>query len=224
MSPIENLEDIPKIRYIRLQQVFDRALKQSLVKFQNWSKFSACFPNYAQTTEGKLHLLNCQKQITEYWTQLSKREFDEIMQERSVKEKLDKLDELIHLAEKKYNGELENEEEMVGNDRNPNKAINESNEIPLNELTTDRLLTCNAHTQRVKQLRELDIRFNKVLHMNKTLEDEIKELEKRVNNDLQDTQAMYKEFLGESITSAPDNGLTQSLNNMIVQELDYFKQ
>lgn len=205
-------EEAPKVRYTRLQQVFDTALRQSLSKFQNWSKLSACFPTMAGTTEGKLHLLNCQKQVTEYWTQLSKREFQEILEERNVRAKLDKLDELIHIAEKRY-------ADQDSNNNNPSS----SSEIPLNELTTDRLLSCNAHTQRVKQMHELESRYNKVLQLNKSLETEIAQLEQNVNNDLQITQDMYKEFLGESAMNPPDKDLEESLNGMIVQELEFFK-
>ncbi|CAI4588066.1 CIC_collapsed_G0031800.mRNA.1.CDS.1 [Saccharomyces cerevisiae] len=41
------------IRYIRLKQVFNRALDQSISKLQSWDKVSSCFPQYVNSKAGR---------------------------------------------------------------------------------------------------------------------------------------------------------------------------
>ncbi|GAX70497.1 MIND complex subunit [Saccharomyces cerevisiae] len=90
------------IRYIRLKQVFNRALDQSISKLQSWDKVSSCFPQYVNSKQGAINVANCQRQLTEFWTELCQREFKEIMEERNVEQKLNELDELILEAKERY--------------------------------------------------------------------------------------------------------------------------
>lgn len=194
-----------RIRYLRLVQVFDKALEQCILKLQNWDKVSSCFPAYSKTDAGITHLTNCQKQVTEFWTELSKREFDEILRERDVKSKLDELDDLIDEAKKR----LEK--------RQKDGTVAPGSEIILNDLTAQQLLDYNLYTQRVESINSLDQRLSVLTEMNNELESELKELQEDVKADQDEITELCNRYLGSNLTSRSDEVLTQGLDDLLIQ-------
>lgn len=190
------------IRYTRLKQVFNRALDQSISKLQSWDKVSSCFPQYVNSKQGAINVANCQRQLTEFWTELCQREFKEIMEERNVEQKLNDLDELILEAKERYKGQ--DQEEV-----NKGPAID--------ELSSRGLVECHIYSQRVHAIQEIDERLTKVNEMNDQLAQELKDLETQVEVEKKEINKMYDEYLG-SHTDQPVNVLlVQSLNDMVLE-------
>lgn len=209
---VETTSNVEKIRFLRLNQVFDRALEQSLVRFQDWDKFSSSFPTYSKTKDGVTHLANCQKQVTEFFTGLSHKEFDALLADRHVEEKLDELDELIAEANVRLEHKLNQREE---------DGMDELLDVPISELTPDELLDCSIHTQRQDTINKLDERLDKLQTMNEDLLNEIKELEKGINDDIKEIKNTYSHFFGDIVLEAPDKEVEESLHDMLVQKSEY---
>ncbi|CAI1522749.1 hypothetical protein SEUBUCD646_0J03040 [Saccharomyces eubayanus] len=190
------------IRYIRLKQVFNRALDQSISKLQSWDKVSSCFPQYVNTKQGAINVANCQRQLTEFWTELCQREFKEIIEERDVEQKLNELDELIAEAKDRYMG----------------GGLNDGDERPaIDELSSKELVECHVYSQRIHAVQEIDERLAKVNEMNDQLARELDDLEAQVDAEKQEINEMYDEYLG-SHTDQPVNGLLlQSLSDMVLE-------
>ncbi|CAI4045297.1 hypothetical protein SUVZ_10G2950 [Saccharomyces uvarum] len=190
------------IRYIRLKQVFNRALDQSISKLQSWDKVSSCFPQYVNTKQGAINVANCQRQLTEFWTELCQREFKEIIEERDVEQKLNELDELISEAKDRYTG----------------SDHNDGNERPaIDELSSKELVECHVYSQRIHAVQEIDERLAKVNEMNDQLARELDDLEVQVDAEKREINEMYDEYLG-SHTDQPVNGLlVQSLSDMVLE-------
>lgn len=203
---------VEKIRYLRLNQVFDRALKQSLVKFQDWDKFSSSFPTYSKTKDGTTHLVNSQKQVCDFFTGLSHKEFENLLSDRQVKEKLDELDELIAEAsvrlEHKMNTKNDGETEDIM-------------DIPISELPPQELLDCSLYTERQNAIEQLDERLTKIKNANQGLMDEITQLEGEIKDDFQEISDDYSQFFGQRILDAPDKDLQEALHDMLVQKSEY---
>ncbi|CAI4044004.1 MIND complex subunit NNF1 SKDI_10G3120 [Saccharomyces kudriavzevii IFO 1802] len=189
------------IRYIRLKQVFNRALDQSISKLQSWDKVSSCFPQYVNSKQGAINVANCQRQLTEFWTELCQREFKEIMEERSVEQRLNDLDELISEAKERYT-----DRDDVGG------------EAPaIDELSSKELVDCHIYSQRIHAVHEIDGRLAKVNEMNDQLARELEDLEAQVDVEKNEINKMYDEYLG-SHADQPVNGLlVQSLNDMVLE-------
>lgn len=208
---VQEAVKVQKIRFLRLNQVFDRALKQSLVKFQDWEKFSSCFPTYSKTKDGITHLMNCQKQVVEFWTGLSHKEFEELLADRHVKEKLDELDELLSEANIRLEHKINN------NDNDEKEEDNNLMDIPISELAPKDLLDCNLYTERQDAIEKLDKRLKKINNINKELLQEITQLETDIEKDIQGINDAYSQFFGQRILDAPDKELTESLHDMLTQ-------
>ena len=190
------------IRYIRLKQVFNRALDQSISKLQSWDKVSSCFPQYVNSKQGAINVANCQRQLTEFWTELCQREFKESMEERNVEQKLNELDELILEAKERYT----------------DRDQDEVNKGPaIDELSSKELVECHLYSQRMHAIHEIDERLAKVNEMNDQLAQELKDLETQVEVEKNEIGKMYDEYLG-SHTDQPVNVLlVQSLNDMVLE-------
>ncbi|CCE63134.1 hypothetical protein TPHA_0E00380 [Tetrapisispora phaffii CBS 4417] len=193
-----------RIRYIRFNQVFEKAFSQSVSKLQSWDKLSSCFPEYSMEDEGASNLENCQKQVIQFWTELCKREFNEILKEKNVKEKLDSLDDLI--AEAKVR--------VAAEKGNPTKS--DAN-IILDELDAKQLLELNLHTQRVKTIKDLDIRLDRLNNINTSISDNILSLEKQIETEREELDQIYKKYLGDSINKEKDEVLVQGLHDMVLE-------
>lgn len=212
---VQETTNVQKIRFLRLNQVFDRALKQSLVKFQDWEKFSSCFPTYSKTKDGITHLMNCQKQVIQFWTGLNHKEFEELLADRQVKEKLDELDELLSEANTRLEHKINNE--------NSDEKEKDSDimDRPISELTPNELLDCNLYTERQGAIEKLDKRLKKVRNINEGLLQEIMQLETDVKKDIKEIDDTCSQFFGQKILNAPDKELAEGLHDMLVQEREY---
>lgn len=212
---VQDTTNVQKIRFLRLNQVFDRALKQSLVKFKDWEKFSSCFPTYSKTKDGITHLMNCQKQVVEFWTGLSHKEFDELLAERHVKEKLDELDELLSEANVRLEDKLNKES---NGEEGENNGIMD---VPISELSPNELLDCTLYTERQNAITKLDERLAKIKNINEELLHEITQLETDIKGDLQEITDTYSQFFGQKILDAPDKELMESMHDMLVEQREY---
>lgn len=212
MTMVQETPHVEKIRYLRLNQVFDRALKQSLVKFQDWDIFSSSFPTYSKTKDGTTHLVNAQKQVSDFFTGLSHKEFEALLADRQVKEKLDELDELIGEA----NVRLEHKKNSQNND-----DAEDLMDVPISELSPQDLLDCSLYTERQNAIDLLDERLTKIKNANHDLMDEIMLLENEIKDDLQETNDIYSNFFGERILESPDKDLQEALHDMLVQQSEY---
>lgn len=199
-----------RIRYLRLNQVFNKALSQSIAKFQNYDKLSSCFPDYSSTHLGKIHLMNCEKQVTEFWRELCHREFQEIMKERHVKEKLDDLDDLINQARKR----LEEKHAMAHED-DPEEESN--NQLSVTDLSIEQIIQCNLHVQRKETLDELEKRIEIINDSNNVLEKEMRELEVDLENEYEGLNDIYNQYFGQLQNQSLDKTLTQGLNDMLLE-------
>ncbi|CCK69877.1 MIND complex subunit NNF1 KNAG_0D01250 [Huiozyma naganishii CBS 8797] len=204
---------VPKIRYVRLNQVFNKALKQSLVKFQNIDKLSSCFPQFSKTAQGRTRLLNSQKQVSTFWEELGQREFNEILKEHNAEAKLNELDQLISEARERLN------KKKSSQDRDTDSI---EPEISIGSLTAQELLECNLYSQRKKAIRQIDKKLERIKTMNDSLESEMKQLQEEMERDSSEIRTTMKRFLGDRIRENPNPELRQSLDDMIREEKDYF--
>lgn len=193
-----------KIRYLRLNQVFNKALTQSISKLQNWEKVSSCFPEYAATKEGATNLANCQRQVIEFWTELCKREFEEILEERNVEEKLDELDELIVEAKDRLR-KLSPDDEGI------------SQNTPIEELSSQELVEYNLYGQRLEASKKLDKRMEVLNGINGQMEQELKVLEASLKNEQLELKNIYNAYLGSAIEHPLDETLVQGLSDMVLE-------
>lgn len=194
-----------RIRYTRLRQVFDKALNQSISTLKNWEKISACFPEYASVEENVTNLSNCQSQVIEFWAEICKREFEEILTERNVKEKLDELDQLIAEARERLRN-------IPRDEQHNNKYTS------IDDLSSAKLIECTFYTQRLHAIKELDVRLDKLKSVNQSLENELSDLESSIKVEQDELIWLYDRFIGKSIDKPPDETLVQGLSDML-QEL-----
>ena len=199
-----------RIRYLRLNQVFNKALSQSIAKFQNYDKLSSCFPDYSSTHLGKIHLMNCEKQVTEFWRELCHREFQEIMKERHVKEKLDDLDDLINQARKRL-------EEKEATEREGDQAEETTTQLSVADLSIEQIIQCNLHAQRKDTLEELEKRIEIIDDSNNMLEKEMHELEVELENEYEGLNDIYNQYFGQLQNQSLDKTLTQGLHDMLLE-------
>ncbi|CUS24770.1 LAQU0S19e01222g1_1 [Lachancea quebecensis] len=189
-----------RIRYLRLNQVCKKALQQSVNKVQNWDKIASCFPHYAAVDEGATNLTNCQRQVVEFWMELSKREFEEIFKERDIERKLNDLDDLISRA------------------KTVQRSMREegSTRECIDELTPEQLICGNMHETRVELLSQLDGRLDKMTNLNTQLENQLQQLQAELEQETDELHQLYNRHLGED-TGLQDEALQQGLKNMLIE-------
>ncbi|KAK9449461.1 Nnf1-domain-containing protein [Limtongia smithiae] len=83
------------IRNDRLTDVFNRSL-QSSTKALTFDKLAQCYPYVAE--HGRLGLREAMNQAMRFWETSATREYNAILRERNVRQKLDELDVLIDEA------------------------------------------------------------------------------------------------------------------------------
>lgn len=193
-----------KIRYSRLKQVFDKALTQSISKLESWDKVSSCFPRYAETRDGATNLVTCQRQVIEFWTELCRREFDEILVERNVKEKLDELDELVSEAKKRLPASSQRGEQA-------------QHSVAIDKLSSAKLMECNLYKERVKATGQLDERLASIKQINGNLQQELNEIVKDLDNEQIELTKLYDRYLGTAVEQPLDETLVQGLNDMLLE-------
>lgn len=106
-------QGIPHIRYTRLRQVTQKALSECL-KPLTLENLAYCYPSLQNTSEGHHLLETIQKSVTDTLKTSSEFEIDLILKDLQVKEKLDLLDELIYVAQKRRDKDLELEQDKQG--------------------------------------------------------------------------------------------------------------
>lgn len=206
-SPTKAMTNDQKIRYLRLNQVFNKALTQSISKLESWEKVSSCFPDYADTREGASNLINCQRQVIEFWTELCKREFEEILVERDVKEKLDQLDELISEAKRRLRDSASD-------------GPKERDGTPIDELSSEELVKCNLYEERIRANNQLDQRIATMKKLNDGLEQELNELETSLSKEQLELTKLYEKWVGSAIEQPLDETLAQGLDDMLLELRD----
>lgn len=193
-----------KIRYLRLKQVFNKALNQSISKLESWEKVSSCFPRYSNTRDGSSNLVTCQRQVIEFWTELCKREFDEILVERNVKEKLDELDDLVSEAKERLR--LSNQRGDIMKDS-----------TPIDELSSEKLIQGNLYKERIIATQQLDDRLANIKEINVNMQQELNELVTELDNEQVELTKLYDKYLGTAIEQPLDETLVQGLNDMLLE-------
>ncbi|KAL3230218.1 Kinetochore-associated protein NNF1 [Nakaseomyces bracarensis] len=201
-----------RVRYKRLQQVFERALEQTVARLEKRERISACFPQYASTVEGISHLENCQRQLVEFWVRYCRKEFTEILQERHVEEKLDELDDLVVIAQRK----LEDRKREVLLTKTRSKVPIESQKS-LEELTSQELLDAHLLAAKKQSVKELDTRIDKVKKLNEGLIAQIKTLEEQIEMEQATIDKILDENLGTKGVSNHDETLVQGLQDMVLE-------
>lgn len=187
-----------RIRFRRLNQVCDKALVQSIKQLQNWEKLTSCYPNYSSVTSGETNLRNCQKQVSEFWFNLSKQEFSEIFRERDAESKLDQLDDLILEAKQR---------------------TDTSSDIPnmsLNDLSPYQFIQGNIQSARLECIDSLDQRLGKLNQLNSNLKQELEEMGKEIEQELKELEDIYDKSLGKDLTSSSES-LRKSIEDMLSQ-------
>ncbi|CAR23123.1 MIND complex subunit NNF1 [Lachancea thermotolerans CBS 6340] len=188
-----------RIRYLRLNQVCKKALQQSVNKVHNWDKIVSCFPQYATVDEGATNLANCQRQVVEFWMELSKREFEEIFKERDIENKLNELDDLISRAK--------TIQRSMCDEGSTRECID--------ELSPEQLISGNMHDTRVNLMNQLDERLDKMTNLNIQLEEQLQQLQAELELETGDIHELYDRHLGED-SSLQDEALQQGLKNMLL--------
>lgn len=80
------------IRAAKLNDILDKSVKQTM-RACSYEKLVSCFPTLAQNDPETLQ--HAQEQVTQFLTSACRSEFDKILRERGVVERLNELDELI---------------------------------------------------------------------------------------------------------------------------------
>lgn len=132
-----------KIRYERLRLVCTRALEESIKKSLDIEQIKKCYPTISSTEEGVKVLEIARSQIVEFWFNNSIKEFDLIFAERDLESKLDSLDELIDLAEKR-------------------KISKEIDPVELDKLTPRDIIEANKNFKRNDTLKSLELIYNQL--------------------------------------------------------------
>ncbi|SCU91353.1 LADA_0F09450g1_1 [Lachancea dasiensis] len=189
-----------RIRYTRLNQVCRKALQQAVNKVQNWDKLASCFPEYSRLEPGAKNISTCQKQVVDFWMELSKREFEEIFSERDIENKLNDLDDLISDAKATHSTFKPGHDSMACIDK----------------LSPKQLISGNIHDSRLKLLDQLDDRLSKVTDVNNTLEDELRQLQETLQLEVTQLDDMYDRCLGQE-TNSYDEVLEQGWRDMLLE-------
>ncbi|SCU83918.1 LAMI_0C05336g1_1 [Lachancea mirantina] len=188
-----------RIRFKRLNQVWNRALQQSVHKIQNWDKIVSCFPAYASTEVGSSNLANCQKQAVEFWMQLCRYEFEEICRERDVETKLNDLDDLVDRAKTT----------LQSTDKDTPR-------ICIDQLDPHELVDGNLNWIRRRSLDELSDRILKLEAVNETLTQELQETQTAISQQLSQLDRIFDTHLG-SENQGVDDTLRQGLLDLLLE-------
>lgn len=202
-----------RVRFKRLEQVFERALGQTVARLEKRERVTACFPQYASTVEGISHLENCQRQLVEFWVRYCQKEFADILQERHVQEKLDDLDDLVYLAQRRL--EERKRRVLIAKANKAKMPIEPHKSI--DELTSQELMDAHLHAARRQSVKELDTRITKINHMNDDLRRQIKELEEQISSEHAAIEKILDENVGSKTVGDRDETLVQGLQDMVLE-------
>lgn len=186
------------VRYIRLRQVFEKALSSSVAKLRDAEKVSSCFNGYAETLEGRTNIENCRVQLLEFWESLGRREFEQVLEERDVRSKLEELDLLIDEARGRLEETQEPSDQAILQDVDPGDLI-------ALHLDAERRNTIRALDERLKVLRELKESHTKQLDA----------LESELDADRAELLNIYDDVLGT--TKPIDEQVVQGVQSLLVE-------
>ncbi|KAI0023162.1 Nnf1-domain-containing protein [Xylariomycetidae sp. FL0641] len=96
--PARHTAQTPGPRASKFQAILAKTLKHTLDKI-DWDNFAACYPTVAAKAPGTLRAV--QKQMVDRLGALCQKEFESIMQARSVVAKLNELESLVSEAERR---------------------------------------------------------------------------------------------------------------------------
>lgn len=108
------MSSTPRVRFQRLQVLGRRAVEEVLKTSFSEEQVKQCYPNIVESEAGAAKLETGITRLQEYLHDSTVTEFNHIYDENSLPQKLDELDELIHLAqERERKGGHVNEEKQV---------------------------------------------------------------------------------------------------------------
>lgn len=195
------------IRYDRLRKTFDTALIHSNKILNDKQLMQKIFPRYSKYALGKEHLSNAQQQSFKYWSEMNQKNFLQILEQKDIKSKLNSLDELLIVAENNFNDDLNNEERE-------NKFVTDDKNFW--KLDTNDLFECYLHNEHLTTINELDKRLIDLKQKNKSLKDELFDLQNLISND--------SNFINEKInTLSINNNDFNNLNNELTQMISDLK-
>lgn len=202
-----------RVRFKRLEQVFERALGQTVARLEKRERVTACFPEYASTVEGATHLENCQRQLVEFWLRYCRKEFADILHERHVREKLDELDDLVYMAQRS----LEDRKRQVLMAKAKKMTPNIEAQRSIDELSSKELLDAHLRAVKKQSIKELDTRIDRINKMNDDLRSQIKSLEDQISSEHTEINKILDENIGSKAVSDRDETLVQGLQDMVLE-------
>ncbi|ODV60251.1 MIND complex subunit NNF1 ASCRUDRAFT_152726 [Ascoidea rubescens DSM 1968] len=141
-------EDDQTTRFKLLERAAIIALKKSM-DVLTLEKLSTCYPTLASNEEGLKALKNAELQVKEFWFKNSQNEFNNIFQEKSVKTKLDELDQIIRESLQNFNNKSEN------------------GKLVIEDLKPDDVLLNNLYQNKVHYYNELISKYMEIKEKNK---------------------------------------------------------
>ena len=149
-----------RVRFQRLQVLGRRAVEQVLKTSFSEDQVKQCYPTIMESEAGAAKLETGITCLQEYFHDSTVTEFNHIYEENSLSQKLDELDELIHLAqERKRRGGSTNEEKQVAIDKLPaddimNSIVLSNKEDVLGKLRLIYEQLCNDNDDMLRSLDE----------------------------------------------------------------------
>lgn len=149
-----------RVRFQRLQVLGRRAVEQVLKTSFSEEQVKQCYPTIMESEAGAAKLETGITCLQEYLHDSTVTEFNHIYEENSLSQKLDELDELIHLAqERKRRGGSTNEEKQVAIDKLPaddimNSIVLSNKEDVLGKLRLIYEQLCNDNDDMLRSLDE----------------------------------------------------------------------
>ncbi|KAK9480950.1 Nnf1-domain-containing protein [Lipomyces japonicus] len=154
------------IRNQRLREIFNRSL-QSSTKALTFEKLAQCYPYVAE--HGSNGLREAMNQAMRFWEASSIREFEAILQERNVAEKLAELDVLIEESRLR---KIKNEE---GNIKGSEK------QLYVESLTPEEIANAHLTPIKLKEAERLEVMIQQAQANNKKLLQEVTSQEEEID-------------------------------------------
>jgi kinetochore protein NNF1 len=187
-------ETIEKVRFDRLNLVCKKALEQLIKKGISMEKLRQCYPTISSTVNGNKSLTIARSQIVKYWHKTSLAEFDMIFSEKNIQEKLDELDEIIQLAQK----------------RKQERSIEP---VILDDLSPDDILVSSLLSQS-QLLERLQMIYDQLCLDNQVLANELQELVKESNEISTDVNSSLR-VLAKEVEILNDDAKKFDVESMI---------
>ncbi|RMZ87624.1 hypothetical protein DV736_g5146, partial [Chaetothyriales sp. CBS 134916] len=177
----------PGPRAARLQKVFAGALSSSL-QSNSYANFSACFPTPAKYCPTALE--GVWKQLNQRLEEECKRDFDKILEERSVVEGLNQWDAFIEDAR-----------------RSRDRSTGEAPGRPMHSLSADELYTANLAPFLQQAHTDLEAKLQESQRHNQTVLSTIQQQQQDIESLMFKLEAVVKDLEGsvEAMTTGDEN-------------------